>query len=136
MICLPPRDILDCAISFPLNKFCSFSTGISDNRPMRPFPKISPCKRSRYILSFSFRYKSLGPHERRCLDEDEDKILSTVLHNMIAFMLMVQIDKIKIRRKIGRLLGKSHIGLYYTQHINTLLDNLEKLVSLCYNIRY
>jgi len=73
------------------------------------------------------RYKSLGPGERRSLEEDEDRILASVLHNMVAFMVMVQVDKIQIKRKIRRLLGKAHIGLLHTQPINVLLDHIDKL---------
>ncbi|XP_065070766.1 MAP kinase-activating death domain protein-like isoform X2 [Rhopilema esculentum] len=73
------------------------------------------------------RYKSLGSAERRCLEEEEDKLLSTVLHNMIAFMVTMQVDKTKMKRKIRRLLGKSHIGLVHTQCINVLLDNIDNL---------
>ena len=48
---------------------------------------------------------------------------------MVAFMVMVKVDKTQIKRKIRRLLGKAHIGLNYTQQINTLLDHLDKLVG-------
>ena len=43
-------------------------------------------------------------------------------------MVMVQVDKTQIKRKIRRLLGKAHIGLSHTQPINVLLDHLDKLV--------
>ena len=83
-----------------------------------------------YLCSYTPRYKSLGPGERRSLEEDEDRILASVLHNMVAFMVMVQVDKIQIKRKIRRLLGKAHIGLLHTQPINVLLDHIDKLVLL------
>ena len=47
---------------------------------------------------------------------------------MVAFMVMVQVDKTQIKRKIRRLLGKAHIGLLHTQPINVLLDHVDKLV--------
>ena len=47
---------------------------------------------------------------------------------MVSFMVMLQVDKTQIKRKIRRLLGKAHIGLNYTQQINTVLDHLEKVV--------
>ncbi|XP_074005995.1 MAP kinase-activating death domain protein isoform X31 [Numenius arquata] len=36
------------------------------------------------------RYLSLGEHDRKRLEDDEDRLLATLLHNMIAFMLMIK----------------------------------------------
>ena len=68
--------------------------------------------------------------EQRLLEEDEDNLLALILHNMIAFMLIMGVEKKMITRKIRRLLGKSHIGLIQTQWIDEVLDNLKELVSL------
>uniref|UniRef100_A0A673CQ84 MAP kinase-activating death domain protein n=1 Tax=Sphaeramia orbicularis TaxID=375764 RepID=A0A673CQ84_9TELE len=70
------------------------------------------------------RYLSLGEHDRKRLEDDEDKLLATLLHNMIAYMLMLKVNKNDIRKKVRRLVGKSHIGLTYSQEINELLDKL------------
>uniref|UniRef100_A0A8C2WAG5 MAP kinase-activating death domain protein n=1 Tax=Cyclopterus lumpus TaxID=8103 RepID=A0A8C2WAG5_CYCLU len=70
------------------------------------------------------RYLSLGDHDRKRLEDDEDRLLATLLHNMIAFMLMLKLNKNDIKKKVRRLMGKSHIGLSYSQEINELLDKL------------
>lgn len=70
------------------------------------------------------RYLSLGEHDRKRLEDDEDRLLGTLLHNMIAYMLMMKVNKNDIRKKVRRLMGKSHIGLTYSQEINETLDKL------------
>ncbi|XP_056881499.1 MAP kinase-activating death domain protein isoform X6 [Takifugu flavidus] len=70
------------------------------------------------------RYLSLGDHDRKRLEDDEDRLLATLLHNMIAYMLMMKLNKNDIRKKVRRLMGKSHIGLTYSQEINEILDKL------------
>nr|XP_043885985.1 MAP kinase-activating death domain protein isoform X8 [Solea senegalensis] len=70
------------------------------------------------------RYLSLGDHDRKRLEDDEDRLLATLLHNMIAYMLMMKVNKNDIRKKVRRLMGKSHIGLTYSQEINEMLDKL------------
>ncbi|XP_031966811.1 MAP kinase-activating death domain protein isoform X25 [Corvus moneduloides] len=73
------------------------------------------------------RYLSLGEHDRKRLEDDEDRLLATLLHNMIAFMLMIKVNKNDIRKKVRRLMGKSHIGLLHSQQINDILDKLANL---------
>ncbi|CAI5644771.1 unnamed protein product [Oreochromis niloticus] len=73
------------------------------------------------------RYLSLGEHDRKRLEDDEDRLLSTLLHNMIAYMLMMKVNKNDIRKKVRRLMGKSHIGLTYSQEINEILDKLAQM---------
>ncbi|XP_041075393.1 MAP kinase-activating death domain protein-like isoform X19 [Polyodon spathula] len=73
------------------------------------------------------RYLSLGDHDRKRLEDDEDKLLATLLHNMIAYMLMMKVNKSDIRKKVRRLMGKSHIGLAYSQEVNEALDRLAEL---------
>ena len=36
----------------------------------------------------------------------------------------LQIDQLEVKRTVRRLLGKSHIGLLYSQEINLLLDKV------------
>lgn len=43
------------------------------------------------ILLFWRRYLSLGEHDRKRLEDDEDRLLATLLHNMIAYMLMMKV---------------------------------------------
>ncbi|XP_059831330.1 MAP kinase-activating death domain protein isoform X3 [Hypanus sabinus] len=81
------------------------------------------------------RYTSLGDHDRKRLEDDEDRLLSTLLYNMIVYMLMVKVNKNDIRKKVRRLMGKSHIGLVHSQEVNELLDRLPQLESRSLHIR-
>lgn len=82
-----------------------------------------------YLFHFFFRHKSLQQQEQKRLEEDEDRLLSTVLYNLVAFMICMDVDKTAIKKKVRRLIGKSHIGLHHGQPINDLLDNIQNLVS-------
>ncbi|XP_014227945.1 MAP kinase-activating death domain protein isoform X4 [Trichogramma pretiosum] len=73
------------------------------------------------------RYKSLSDSERRRLEHDEDRLLCTLLHNLTAILVMLNVEKKDIRQKVRRLLGKSHIGLIYSQELNQLLDQVKDL---------
>ncbi|XP_010610738.1 MAP kinase-activating death domain protein isoform X16 [Fukomys damarensis] len=73
------------------------------------------------------RYLSLGDHDRKRLEDDEDRLLATLLHNLVSYMLLMKVSKNDIRKKVRRLMGKSHIGLLYSQQINEVLDQLATL---------
>ncbi|XP_074660769.1 MAP kinase-activating death domain protein-like [Tubulanus polymorphus] len=73
------------------------------------------------------RYVSLGSGEKKRLEHDEDRLLSITLYNMVSFMTMVRVEKGELRKKVRRLLGKSHIGLLYSQDVNNVLDQLNNL---------
>ncbi|XP_039213669.1 MAP kinase-activating death domain protein isoform X24 [Crotalus tigris] len=73
------------------------------------------------------RYFSLGEHDRKRLEDDEDRLLATLLHNMIAYMIMMKVQKNDIRKKVRRLMGKSHIGLVHSQEINETLDKIANI---------
>ncbi|XP_051754401.1 MAP kinase-activating death domain protein isoform X32 [Ctenopharyngodon idella] len=81
------------------------------------------------------RYLSLGDHDRKRLEDDEDRLLATLLHNMIAYMLMMKVSKNDIRKKVRRLMGKSHIGLTHSQEINEVLDRIAHLSGRELSIR-
>ncbi|KAM4720645.1 MAP kinase-activating death domain protein isoform 11-T11 [Rhinophrynus dorsalis] len=81
------------------------------------------------------RYFSLGEHDRKRLEDDEDRLLATLLHNMVSYMVMMKVNKTDIRRKVRRLLGKCHIGLVYSQQINELLDKVSDLNGRDLSIR-
>ncbi|XP_038187165.1 MAP kinase-activating death domain protein isoform X25 [Arvicola amphibius] len=81
------------------------------------------------------RYLSLGEHDRKRLEEDEDRLLATLLHNLISYMLLMKVNKNDIRKKVRRLMGKSHIGLVYSQQINEVLDQLTNLSGRDLSIR-
>lgn len=80
------------------------------------------------------RYKGLSDTERKRLEHEEDRLLATFLYNLTAMLIMLNCSKEEIKRKVRRLLGKSHIGLVYSQEINLLLDQVHNLVGI--NISY
>ncbi|KAK3590549.1 hypothetical protein CHS0354_023617 [Potamilus streckersoni] len=73
------------------------------------------------------RYNSLGDPDRKRLEHDEDRLLSVMLFNLVGFMVMMRVNKQEIKKKIRRLLGKSHIGLSSSEDINNVLDQLASL---------
>ncbi|KAL3267187.1 hypothetical protein HHI36_011324 [Cryptolaemus montrouzieri] len=73
------------------------------------------------------RYKSLSDTERKRLEFEEDKLLATMLYNLTAILVMLNCNKMEIKRKIRRLLGKSHIGQAHSKEVNMLLDQINKL---------
>ncbi|XP_032344471.1 MAP kinase-activating death domain protein isoform X13 [Camelus ferus] len=81
------------------------------------------------------RYLSLGEHDRKRLEDDEDRLLATLLHNLVSYMLLMKVNKNDIRKKVRRLMGKSHIGLVYSQQINEVLDQLANLNGRDLSIR-
>lgn len=76
------------------------------------------------------RYKSLSDSERKRLEHDEDRLLSTMLFNLTAILVMLNVQKEELKRKVRRLLGKSHIGIVYSQEVHDLLDQITNLVCL------
>lgn len=40
------------------------------------------------------RYLSLGEHDRKRLEDDEDRLLATLLHNLISYMLLMKVMSI------------------------------------------
>uniref|UniRef100_A0A182MA49 MAP kinase-activating death domain protein n=1 Tax=Anopheles culicifacies TaxID=139723 RepID=A0A182MA49_9DIPT len=73
------------------------------------------------------RYKALSESERKRLEHDEDRLLSTMLYNLTAILVMLNVHKLEIKKKVRRLLGKSHIGFIYSQEVNLLLDQINNL---------
>ncbi|KAG6458508.1 hypothetical protein O3G_MSEX010898 [Manduca sexta] len=73
------------------------------------------------------RYKCLSDTERKRLEHEEDRLLSTALYNLTAAMVLFGVDADIIRNKVRRLLAKSHIGLIYSQEVNHLLDVVHTL---------
>ncbi|XP_076678087.1 rab3 GDP-GTP exchange factor isoform X4 [Andrena cerasifolii] len=71
------------------------------------------------------RYKSLSESEKKRLEHDEDRLLCTLLHNLTAILVMLNAEKNEVKRKVRRLLGKSHIGLVHSQELNQLLDKIQ-----------
>ena len=63
------------------------------------------------------------------MELDEDRLLAVMLYNLIAFMIMMRVNKDEIRRKIRRMIGRCHIGLTMSQQVNELIDNIANLVN-------
>jgi hypothetical protein len=74
----------------------------------------------------------LSETERKRLEHEEDRLLATMLYNLVSFMVMLGVEQEAIRRKVRRLLGKSHIGLIYSQEVQLLLEQIHQLVSLLF----
>lgn len=85
---------------------------------------------------FIYRYQSLSNMDKKRLEHDEDRLLSTLLYNTVAFMVMLNVNKQEIRRKSCRLLGKCHISLVYSSEVNELLDQIVKLVIISYFLSF
>ncbi|CAH8527637.1 unnamed protein product [Schistosoma turkestanicum] len=89
----------------------------------------------RDILGMDFRPKDLlykyhnasSLLKRKQMELEEDCLLVNIMHNMIAFMLMSNVNRTLIRKKLQRLLAKSHTGLHYSKKINDLLNSLDYL---------
>ncbi|VDO96157.1 unnamed protein product [Schistosoma margrebowiei] len=73
------------------------------------------------------KYQNASLLKRKQMELEEDCLLVNIMHNMIAFMLMANVDRISIRKKLQRLLAKSHTGLHYSRKINDLLNSLNYL---------
>lgn len=58
---------------------------------------------------------------------DEDRLLSDMLFNMSAFMVMMKVPKPDVKKKVRRLLGRSHVGLIHSQCVNDVLDQINNL---------
>ena len=81
------------------------------------------------------RYWNLSAGEKKRLELDEDRLLGSLLFNLVGFMTMMQAGGVpgwleESRRKVRRLLARCHIGLQSSQEIHDILDNLDKLVRL------
>ena len=74
------------------------------------------------------RYRHLAEADRRRLEQDEDRLLATMLYNLTAYMVMMRLEAREVRRKVRRLLGRCHIGLAHSKEINDLLDDIQNLV--------
>ena len=105
------------------------------HKPPRVEAKRISSKISCTCLYAFYRYNSLGGIDRKRLEHDEDRLLSVMLYNLVGYMVMMRVNKDEIKKKIRRLLGKSHIGLQYSQEINNLLDEIASLVSL-YTVKH
>ncbi|KAM3174604.1 hypothetical protein ACTXT7_010193 [Hymenolepis weldensis] len=73
------------------------------------------------------RYSKLSIPERKLWDLKEDRILATVLHNLIAYMIMLKVTKQEIYNIGYRLLGRCRLGSYFSHSISNLLECVAEL---------
>jgi hypothetical protein len=82
------------------------------------------------------RYLTLSDSEKKRLEHEEDRLLATQLYNLVSFILMMDVNRQELKQKVRRLLGKSHMGLVYSQEINQLLESVNHLVSFFLNLPF
>ncbi|CAL8096135.1 unnamed protein product [Calicophoron daubneyi] len=70
------------------------------------------------------RYRMSSALKKKRAELEEDRLLAHLMYNMIAFMVMAEVDRTDVQKKIRRLLAKSHMGLHYSQEIANVLDAL------------
>ena len=51
------------------------------------------------IITIIIRYRCLSENEKKRLEQDEDRLLSTLLYNTVAFMIMMQVRPCADRRR-------------------------------------
>lgn len=76
------------------------------------------------------KYNSSTALKRKQMELEEDRVLVGIMHNMIAYMILTNLNRDTIRKKVYRLLAKAHIGLHYSRKISDLLNALDYLVFL------
>ncbi|VDN20427.1 unnamed protein product [Dibothriocephalus latus] len=74
------------------------------------------------------KYSKLSQPEKKLLELKEDRILACLLHNMIAYMVMLRLPEQEIRKVTFRLLGRCRLGAYFSGLVSHLVDNLHLLV--------
>ena len=47
------------------------------------------------IREMQERYEALEPSDKKIVEEEEDKLLSTMIYNFAAYMMMMEVHKIK-----------------------------------------
>ncbi|BHF66379.1 hypothetical protein SprV_0200939600 [Sparganum proliferum] len=73
------------------------------------------------------KYSKLSQAEKKLLELKEDRILACLLHNMIAYMVMLRLPEQQIRTVTYRLLGRCRLGAYFSGIVSQLVDNVHRL---------
>ncbi|CAL8105711.1 unnamed protein product [Calicophoron daubneyi] len=73
------------------------------------------------------KFATLSPAEKKMLQTQEDRILSTILRNLIAFMVMMKVEKRAICTRVRRIQARCRLGAYFSGALSNLLDQLEYL---------
>lgn len=83
-----------------------------------------------FLSCLFYRYKNLNQSERKRLEYDEDKLLSIMIYNLIAFMIMVNVPKESVMKIVRTLVGKSRVTNCYASEITSLMTQLPTLVRI------
>ena len=62
------------------------------------------CAPSQCPVFLFFRYRTLGATEKKRLEDDEDRLLSTILYNLVSHMVMMAVKQTDVKRKVAILL--------------------------------
>lgn len=73
------------------------------------------------------KFSTLRVEEKRILQNFEDRLLATSLHNLISFMVMMQVDKTAIRTRIRRIQARCRLTAAFADFVSHLLDQLHLL---------
>lgn len=80
------------------------------------------------------QYTRLSSPEKKLWDLKEDRILAGVLHNLIAFMVMLKTSNREIYNVAYQLLGRCRLGSYFSHSISNLLECVAELVSSTFDV--
>lgn len=72
-----------------------------DTRPPSPKLIIRASNCENMTEFFFLRYTGLNNSDQKRLQEDEDRLLAVILQNLIAFMVMMNVSKDRLRQKVS-----------------------------------
>ncbi|VDQ15608.1 unnamed protein product [Trichobilharzia regenti] len=75
------------------------------------------------------QFAVMNPTQKRILLLKEDRLLALCLYNLIAYMILMRVDKGVLVNHVRRLLARCRIGSYFASIVSHLLDNLKYLVG-------
>ncbi|KAG5446280.1 MAP kinase-activating death domain protein, variant 2, partial [Clonorchis sinensis] len=73
------------------------------------------------------RFARLNSTERKMLQNTEDRLLTTCLHNLVACQVMMRVDKTSIRNRVRRIQARCRLGSTFSESLSYLLDRLDYL---------
>ncbi|CAH8846355.1 unnamed protein product [Trichobilharzia szidati] len=73
------------------------------------------------------QFAVMNPTQKRILLLKEDRLLALCLYNLIAYMILMRVNKGVLVNHVRRLLARCRIGSYFASIVSHLLDNLKYL---------
>ncbi|KAA0201035.1 MAP kinase-activating death domain protein, partial [Fasciolopsis buskii] len=73
------------------------------------------------------KFSNLTSVDRRVLQYQEDRLLATCLYNLIACMVLMQVDRNAIRTRVRRIQARCRLGSHFALFLSSLLDQLQYL---------